>query len=29
MKELLREIKNLNEHIGMLIEIISELLTKL
>lgn len=29
MKELLREIKNLNEHIKMLIEIISELLTKL
>lgn len=29
MKELLREIKKLNEHIKMLIELINELLTKL
>lgn len=29
MKELLREIKNLNEHIKMLIEILTELLSKL
>lgn len=29
MKELLREIKNLNEHIKMLIEILTELIAKL